>query len=180
MIVFAQNNFKSFHLFLPDEPTIHTLEALGYGQEEAKKKMKKQINWLRNKIQKALESKGLKFNHHLLDFETLNKNHIFRKELDTAYQLFDRDEEFRAQCLKSSRWVLKNKMDEEQVTEQCLLKAVKYFLSEIPIFGATNIIVGAENSVFCYHQAIEFHHEFYSNQLAYKPNPGQGYGRIIL
>lgn len=179
LIKFAQENFKFFHFFFPDEPTIHTLEALGYSQEEAKKKMKKQINWLKNKIHKALESKKLTVNHHLLDWQVLISNNDFRNELDIIYQLFDGNEEFRSQCLKSSRWVLQNKMEEGKITDECLLKAVKYFLSEIPLFAATNKIIGSETSLFCYHQSIQFHEEFYSNNLAYRPYPGQGYGRII-
>lgn len=79
LINYAQNNFKSFHFFLPDEPTIHPLEALGYGQEEARKKMKKQINWLRNKIQKALASNELTVSDHLLDFEPLIQMWFLKK-----------------------------------------------------------------------------------------------------
>jgi cyclo(L-tyrosyl-L-tyrosyl) synthase len=179
LVIWAQDNFKSFHFFLPDEPTIHTLEALGYNQEEAKKKMRKQINWLKNKIHKALESKELMVNDHLLDWKTLDLNEDFRKELNNIYQLFDGNTEFRNQCLESSRWVLQNKMQEGKVTDKCLLKAVKYFLSEVPIFAATNKIIGSETSIFCYHQSIQFHEELYSNRLVYRPCPGQGYGKII-
>lgn len=177
-IDWALANFKSFHFFLPDEPTIHTLEALGYSEDDARRKMRKQINWLKNKMQKALESKKLNPEAYILDWKALKENKSFVRELDNVFQLFDSNEEFRSICLESSRWVLQNKMEEGQITEECLLKAVKYFLSEIPIFAATNKIVGTETSLFCYHQSIDFHEKLYLNQLAYRPLPGQGYGRI--
>lgn len=180
LIDWAQAHFKSFHFFLPDEPTLHTLEALGYSIEDAKRKMKKQINWLKNKMQKALEAKNLNPKDHILDWKTLETNKSFKNELDSVYQLFDTDSEFRNICIESSRWVLQNKMEEDKITEECLLKAVKYFLAEIPIFAATNKIVGTETSLFCYHQSINFHEKLYLNELPYRPLPGQGYGRIEL
>lgn len=178
LVRFAQEHFKSFHFFLPDEPTIYTLEALGYEPDKARKKMKKQINWLRNKIEKAFEVRGVKTSDHLLDWSALEKNKRFTDELDQVYQLFDSNEEFRNLCLESSRWVLQNKMEEDRIDEACLLSAVKYFLSEIPLFSATNKIAGYENSLFCYHQSIDFHQKLYSSELDYRPEPGQGYGRI--
>ncbi|MBY0517528.1 MAG: tRNA-dependent cyclodipeptide synthase [Bacteriovoracaceae bacterium] len=178
LIDWSLENFRSFHFFLPDEPTIYTLEAMGYTTEEARRKMKKQINWLRNKMHKALESKKLTPKNHILDHATLTANDFFRKELTHVSQLFDTNENFRNICLESSRWVLMNKIDENMINEVSLLKAVKYFLFEIPMFAATNKIVGTETSLFCYHQSISFHEKLYSNNLCYKPEIGQGYATI--
>lgn len=179
LIDWSLGNFKSFHFFLPDEPTIYTLEALGYNKEEARKKMRKQINWLKNKMQKALYSKKLNPESHIIDWQSLDKNIYFREELDKVFQLFDSNEEFRSICLESTKWVLQNKMEGHLINDACLLKAVKYFLSEIPLFAATNKILGIETSLFCYHQSIQFHEKLYSYQLAYRPTLGQGYGKII-
>ena len=178
LVAYGSLNFKSFHFFLPDEPTIYTLEAMGYGSDEARKKMKKQINWLRNKIQKALETRHLALETHLLDWKYLISKESFRQELDEVYGLFDSNEEFRKSCLESSRWVLKNKIEETLITDKTLFLAVKYFLSEIPLFACTNKIVGTDSSLFCYHQAIIFHDQLYANHLAYKSSSGQGYGII--
>lgn len=180
LIKWSLKNFESFHLFLPDEPTFYTLEALGYSPEECRKKMKKQLNWLKNKIHKALEENGLHNKEkYILNWEILSANRVFREELDKSFGLFDSDSEFRAQCMKASEWVLQNKLSEKEVTEKALLKAVKYFLSEIPLFSATNKIVGIESSIFCYHQSISFHEKLYMNDLSLKPARGQGYGIIL-
>jgi cyclo(L-tyrosyl-L-tyrosyl) synthase len=181
LIAYAQRHFHSFHIFLPDEPTFYTLEALGYSPAECRKKMKKQLNWLRNKIIKALAANG--FTHpesYILDWQTLSHNPSFLHELEEVHRLFDHDPIFRQNCLQASRWVLQNKMPEDEITETNLLSAVRYFLAEIPLFAATNKIVQTEQSLFCYHQAIDFHHELYQNQLIYKKADGQGYGVIQL
>ena len=182
LVDFSLKNFKTFHFFLPDAPTVYTLEALGYGQSESRKKMKKQINWLRNKMLKALVANGLSSEKedYILDAEKLEKNETFQDELKTVYGFFDFDPLFRNECLEASRWVLQNKMEEKLITEAVLLKAVKYFLYEIPLFAATNKIVQSTTSLFCYHQHIPFHERLYQNLLSYEPSFGQGYGMIKL
>jgi cyclo(L-tyrosyl-L-tyrosyl) synthase len=180
LITYAQNHFRTFHFFLPDTPTLFTLEAMGYSPAECQKKLKKQINWLRNKIQKSFERFQLDYKNHLIDDQFLQANLNFKTELNQTYQAYDQDPLFRQLCLESSRWVLQNKLPTEDITEQTLYHAVKYFLYEIPIFAATNKILDIETSLFCYHQSIPFHHQLYKNQLIYPVSDGQGYGQIIL
>lgn len=178
LILWADKNFKSFHLFVPDEPAVYTLEALGYSQEESKKKLKKQINWLNNKLDKALSAAGIFSGkeNYILNWSTLTSLPEFQEELHQVYEFFDSDEDFRRECLKSSEWVLRGKI--ENITEGAVLKAVKYFLAEIPLFGAANKIVQKPTSLFCYHQSISFHEMLYTQKLAYQPAFGQGYGVI--
>lgn len=180
LIDYAQKNFSHFHFFIPDEPTVYTLEAMGYDPEEARKKMRKQTNWLKNKMIKALSARVPTPDKYILDWQTLSSNKVFSVELDHVFQAFDVCRDFRGLCLESSRWVLQNKIESDKITDECLLKAVKYFLSEIPIFAATDKIVFRESSLFCYHDSIPFHEQLYLNQLMYKPSPGQGFGKILL
>jgi cyclo(L-tyrosyl-L-tyrosyl) synthase len=182
LIKWARTNFQSFHLFLPDEPTFYTLEALGYEPSDCRKKMKKQLNWLRNKINKALMANGIDYSkeNYIMDWSFLSSNQTFNDELDHVYQLFDSCSEFRNLCLEASRWVLQSRGDEADINERSLLIAVKYFLSEIPLFSSTNKIIGKETSLFCYHQSINFHKKLYEQGLRYKPWPGQGYGVLSV
>lgn len=179
LVQWSQERFNNFHLFIPDEPTLYTLEALGYSAEESRRKMKKQINWLKNKMKKALERNHvISYEDHILDWEKLSANQVFNGELEKAFSLFDNNENFREECILASRWVLENKMEDKVITEKALLKAVKYFLSEIPLFAATHRIVGTQTSLFCYHQSISFHEKFYSCKLALTPSSGQGYAKL--
>ncbi len=173
-------SFKTFHIFLPDEPTIFTLQALGYSEDESRKKMRKQINWLRNKISKALSANDVNPEANLiLDWSQLSKNKIYLNELGKVRCLFDQDSQFRAVCMEGSRWVLQNKLPESEVTETKLLTAAHYLMAELPLFAKTNEILGIESSLFCYHQSIELLEMLYSHRLSYLPSAGQGFGKII-
>lgn len=179
LISWGVKNFDSISLFVPDEPTYYTLEALGYCEEDCRRKMKKQLNWLKNKINKSIISNGLTLKDvDVLDWATLSSNEIFLKKLEEVFHLFDNDREFRNSCMDASRWVLQNKLPENEITDKALLKAVKYFLSEIPIFSHTNRIIGSNSALFCYHQAINFHIKLYNGDFNYKAANGQGYGVI--
>lgn len=181
LIRHCKTNYQSFHLFIPDEATVYTLLALGYDRDRAEKKTKKQVRWLKNKVIKALRANGiseLEVNSYLLDGKTLMKNSAFQEELATVHEYFEKDEAFRKHCLEASRWVLENHLPPEEMTEDRLKIAVKYFLYELPLFAATPKIVGTSSSVFCYHQSIDFHKNLYSRQFPYRPSAGQGYGVI--
>ena len=48
--------FKSIHFFIPDVPSVYTLEAQGYPREKAEWKARRQSQYLKNKIHRALIS----------------------------------------------------------------------------------------------------------------------------
>ncbi len=82
LISWCLKSFDEFHLFIPDEPIIHTLEALGYEPSKAKKKMKKQLNWLRNKIYQSFEANEI--SRELADNYILDWNFILSSPVDTV------------------------------------------------------------------------------------------------
>jgi cyclo(L-tyrosyl-L-tyrosyl) synthase len=177
IIRFALQNFKSFHIFLPDEPTIFTLEALGYSKDESRKKMRKQINWLRNKILKALSANNLEDgDRFILDWAVLSRNEVYLDELKKVRSAFETDANFKAVCMDGSRWVLQNKLPENELTESKFLTAANYLLAEFPLFARTNEILGIETSLFCYHQSIDLLECLYRQQLIYRPSYYQGFG----
>ena len=181
LVAWSKENFKDFHLFLPDEPTMYTLRSLGYSEEKSKKKLKKQISWLKNKIKKALLINGVESQDHgdyVLDWQTLISNPLFKSELDKVFRLYHSNAKFKQNCLEASKWVLLNKVSENDFTQECLETAVNYFLCELPLFAATSKIAGKKSSIFCYHQSIDFHQKFYERKLSYLPHQQQGYGVI--
>lgn len=56
----GSQHFRSMHFFVPDGPTVYTLEALGYDSEKAAWKARRQCQYLHNKITKALTKVGLR------------------------------------------------------------------------------------------------------------------------
>lgn len=150
----ANQHFNSFHVFVPDEATRYTLEAAGYSQARAKKKARRQANYLLNKIERALSKTSPKLDlSFVLTNGVLRKNNRYNVLLARVEQRFATNIVFRKQCLECARWVLENQVEEiDTIGEAALLHAVRYLLEEMPLFMDGASIVGAQASVFCYHQ----------------------------
>lgn len=177
LITWGQENFKHISLFVPDDPIIYTLMAMGYSEEKSIKKAKKQNNYLINKVNRALEKTGLEENVHILqNWKKLIANERFQFEYKEATKYFDINEDFRAACFEASKWVLQGKV--EEMDDACLKMAVKYFLAEIPMFAASNYILGHKNTVFCYHKPLDFIIDLYGGSFEYCSKNGQAYGII--
>ena len=172
-------NFSSMHLFVPDVPSAYTMEALGYSPEKSAWKAKRQANYLHNKIFRVLKNLGVTGDHayHMvLDWEKLSVNSRYQYHLREVHELFEIDADFKRVCLESSRWVMERKIENmDLLNDQALALAVKYFLTEIPLFANTPEILGIESSVFCYHQVIPFLENLYQGKMAKKVSPAQGY-----
>lgn len=178
----ADKNFDSFNIFIPDKPTVYTLNALGYSIEKSVKQSNKQCRYLKNKIKRALQSIGKSEDEVeaiILDGEKLDNNERFRSSYDKIIWNFENDSFFRANCMEASKWVLEAKVrDSSQLTENALQTAVKYFLYEIPIFIDAANIIGKDSSLFCYHQAPSFLEKMYECEFDLKPQPNQGFAEL--
>lgn len=179
----ADQNFDSFSIFIPDKPTVYTLNALGYSIQKSIKQSNKQCRYLKNKIKKALlsiEKTEEEINAIILDGEKLENNKRFQNMYDKIVWNFENDSTFRSDCLEASKWVLETKIkDDSQLTEEALQTAVKYFLYEIPIFIDTANIVNKESSLFCYHQAPSFLKKMYECGFNLKPQSNQGFAELF-
>ncbi|MEU0465445.1 tRNA-dependent cyclodipeptide synthase [Amycolatopsis sp. NPDC006131] len=169
--------FAGVHFFVPDAPAAYTLEAMGYPPERARHKARRQGQYLRNKIRRALTDLGVPDPDRLvLGSAELEGRRRYRRLLAEAERQFDRDIEFRTACLDASRWVLDNRLPPGCTPTPAQLHcAVRYFLAELPLFTDTAGIVDAGSSVFGYHQCIPFLHQLYRGELAWKPVTGQGF-----
>lgn len=179
----ADQNFKSFSIFIPDKPTVYTLNALGYSLEKSIKQSNKQCRYLKNKIKKALlaiEKTQEEIETIILDGEKLDNNLQFQNTYNKIVWNFENDAVFRADCLEASKWVLSTRAkDKNQLTEGALQTAVKYFLYEIPIFIDSANIVNQESSLFCYHQAPNFLKKMYECGFDLKPESNQGFAELF-
>ncbi|MGW5054297.1 tRNA-dependent cyclodipeptide synthase [Actinokineospora sp. NPDC004072] len=173
----AMARFGSFHFFVPDEPSAHTLQALGYDPRRAARKAQRQGNYTRNKISRALEQLPAPDRRDLvLDSAALAGNASYQRLLSEAHHRFRTDPAFAEGCLAASGWVMERRLpDGEQPTRAQLRHAVRYFLAELPMFIGAVEVVGARSSVFAYHQRVGFLERLYRGELSWKPLPGQGF-----
>jgi len=177
LFAWADSRFEAFHIFVPDEATRYTLEALGYGSAKARRKARRQANYLMNKIKRALDVAVPDFNpERILTNAVLAENDAYRGMLKTVERRFEHDEAFRNSCTNCTRWVLENQADENTVLDAAATKhAVRYFLEELPLFMDSASIVGAASSVFCYQKCPDTLKGFYTDRSGALVAENQGF-----
>jgi cyclo(L-tyrosyl-L-tyrosyl) synthase len=112
----------------------------------------------------------------VLNWEVLTTNRRYIELYEAVKVRFENDLSFQATCIEASRWVLERRVPEGQaLTQEMLRSAVRYLLTEIPLFVDTAGIVGKEASVFCYHQGVQFFDDLFWNRLSLKPSVAQGF-----
>jgi cyclo(L-tyrosyl-L-tyrosyl) synthase len=179
LALWGRENFRSIHFFIPDKPSAFTLEALGYEPEKAEWKARRQSQYLKNKLSRAL--RGCSYSDEeivgmILDWDTLLENPEYWSLYQRAGRLFQEDDIFRRECLDASRWVLEKRIyDESELTTEVLTSAARYLLAEIPLFADTARITGQSSSVFCYHQCPAFIENLLRGRYPYPIGQGQGF-----
>ncbi|MFF6994745.1 tRNA-dependent cyclodipeptide synthase [Streptomyces sp. NPDC008313] len=199
MADWALTRFGNVHFFVPDALAACTLEALGYEPDHARRKARRQGQYVHNKIATALSALGVENPRRLiLGMDRLYATPRYVTLLDDAYRCFREDEEFRAACLDATHWVLEQKLAPGTTASQEQLRgAVRYFLGELPLFADAGGIAasiagvpgvpgvpstpgvpdvgGHSPSFFVYHQRVGFLERFFARELAWRPVEGQGF-----
>jgi len=183
LIEWASASFNSFHLFVPDGPLIHTLLACGYEPGKARKKAKRQLKYLFNKIDYALIENGFEqsnFDDLVLCSRTLQDNSSYQELLQKVLHRYKHDRQFRQKCLQTSAWVLAGQTHNPSNTKPDNADeiAVQYFLAELPLFMNGAAIAEAETSVFCYPQCPDFLRYLYHHERGKLISKGQGFVEI--
>lgn len=175
-------HFASIHLFVPDVPAAYTLEALGYAPNKAAKKARRQANYLRNKILRALALLDLtpeQTAEMMIFSDRLVTNTSYQHKLHVCEQAYHTHASFRKACHEAARWVLQNHISSEaSVTPAMLETAARYLLAELPLFIDSVSIFGQPTSVFCYHQSTAFLQQLYEGNFPVPVSPGQGFVRL--
>ena len=182
LINWAKENFRAFHLYVPDGPSRFTLEALGYPESKARKKANRQGRWLLNKIGRALcaaEVEEAEAEHLILSSRTLDHDETYCRLAEEVDAICAGDASFHEACVETSRWVLNGQADDpDTVTREMLESAVRYLKAELPLFMNSPAIVGASSSVFAYHQCPPFLEELFQTRRGEIVNQRQGFVKV--
>lgn len=156
-------HFETVRFYLPDGPTVYTLRAIGYDEAKARKKARRQCNYLHNKIRRVLGNQDLEST--IVNSSWLANSQTYQERLEFCQSLFDTDEQFKEGCLNSSRWVLSHYVDKEtKLDPDALAIAVKYFLSELPLFIWSADILNTGSASFCYHNCPGFLRQLFADR----------------
>jgi cyclo(L-tyrosyl-L-tyrosyl) synthase len=171
IVEFCARDERPVALFIPDDVTRFTLQARGYTAGDALRKTRRQIQYLRNKIDRAVDGRRVP----VIGCAELESNSAYAQHHALFLQAFENDLPFREKCLDTTRWVLSAKEDEEVGMEAALL-GVRYLLAELPLFFNAPVILGAREVVFVYHQCPDLIAGMYRQPTRPFVSPGQGFG----
>ncbi len=151
---------RDYYLYIPDGPTIFTLQAKGYEENKARRKSRRQNNYLKNKIYRALGKLGQtdkEIAKRLLNSKRLDTDSAYQRILAQLHDLWQRDKSFKQGCVSTARWVLQNQQRQQMAWSNASLElAAQYFLAELPLFLRAPEIINSSSAVFCYHQCPGF------------------------
>ncbi|MDX1924207.1 MAG: tRNA-dependent cyclodipeptide synthase [Rickettsiaceae bacterium] len=175
----TRQNFDDFAIFIPDKISYFTLKAQGYEDNRIKHKIRKQENYLINRVKKALdylygEESGPKHYNKIILLSEIEKIAKYQEVYNECIEIFNQDETFKNGCLQTSEWVLASghKLTEEEISMDAKNIAVEYFLRELPLFLKAPEILGVDSCTFIYRVIPSFLKEIYDRYPLTSVNQG--------
>lgn len=182
LLDWTRSNFASFNIFIPDTLPIHTFIALGYDEQKAEKKTKKQMSYLMNKTYKALSHMGLskeESQRKIINVSSMEFNAQYIKLRQFCYDLYNSNVEFQNECNKCTNFILNNQNAAACKPEQYKI-AIRYLLDEMPFFIDTPSILGVSTSMFIYHQIPGFIDYLYNHMSKKITSISQGFMKVVV
>lgn len=171
IIEHCEQGGRSVALFVPDDVTHYTLQARGYTEDVALRKTRRQIRYLRNKIDQAVQGRDVP----VIGCEALAGNATYRERYAALQARFESDAQFRSDCLDTTGWVLSTQTG-HPVKPDAALMGVNYLLAELPLFFNAPDILDRAKAVFVYHQCPALIARSFSARDPALISPGQGFG----
>ncbi|RYE06140.1 MAG: tRNA-dependent cyclodipeptide synthase [Rickettsiaceae bacterium] len=157
-------HFNDFAIFIPDKISRYNLEAIGYTNQRASYRVRKQDNYLKNKVNKAIEVFHTSYQDKVVLLSDLSRNNKYIDLYAACMNQFSQDQKFRNGCLDTSNWILESYAKERNllVNEDNSNIAVQYFLEELPIFLGASEMLNVDSCSFVYHSIPDFLMQIYS------------------
>jgi cyclo(L-tyrosyl-L-tyrosyl) synthase len=175
LLVWANDHFDLVGVFVPDTPTVWTLEAGGYSPDEASYKTKRQVRYLNNKIGRARDSVDNVGNRiSFLPWSLVAQHASYAAAEGRCRTAFATDNEFHKECLAATDEVLENRRrDGHHLSDQDRLRAVNYLMAELPLILFGPELFGVQTSTFIYHRSLRLLERLFSGEFSIGPMPGQ-------
>jgi cyclo(L-tyrosyl-L-tyrosyl) synthase len=152
--------FKKVHIFIPDGISIHTLRGLGYTDDHAARKVRKNDAQIKCRVINALRQFNPDVNDHIIQMSDALCHEKYLTIYQEILKKFENNKKFRQICLGTSEKMLSNYQKECNAA-----LAVPYLLYELPFYFNTPFILDVPSSVTIYHYIPDFLPPFYENGL---------------
>lgn len=175
LLLWAYEHFEQVGVFIPDTPTVWTLEGGGYTPEQASYKTKRQLRYHNNKIGRAREAVDTVTSRiGLLPWSSVAQYGSYATGEERCRAAFATDSEFRRECLAATDEVLENRRREgHQLTDLDRMRAVNYLMAELPIILFGPELFEVETSTFVYHRPLRLFESLFTGAFSITPAPGQ-------
>ena len=175
LLAWANEHFDLVGVFVPDTPTMWTLEAGGHSPGEASYKTKRQVRYLNNKIGRAREAVGSIDNRvNLLPWSLVAQRGGYAAAEGRCRTAFATDNEFHKECLAATDEVLENRRREgHYLSNLDRLRAVNYLMAELPLILFGPELFGVQTSTFIYHRSLRLLERLFSGEFSIGPVTGQ-------
>ena len=157
LFFWTHQNYADFNVFVMDGASKFNLMAMGYDDQKASKKTRKQDNNMKNKVFKSLTCIGFSLEESekkLLLLSKISKKKEYAEVYKNCIKFFEENNFFREDCLNATRALLSSKI--QNVTDDNLYLAVKYLFLELPVWLNTPYILKVNSSTFIYKDLSSF------------------------
>lgn len=134
LLRWSANSFRRIDVIIPDAAEVETWLALGYPDQQARRKARSKAAHIRNRVTRARSAAGVpadRFRLHLLSEFTSRPD--YQSALRVCEEGVAHDSELRELCLRPVRQALKSHLHGCEPTTAQAEIALRYLLAEIPL-----------------------------------------------
>ncbi|MFD4240362.1 tRNA-dependent cyclodipeptide synthase [Streptomyces sp. NPDC058525] len=176
----GMRNFRQVDLIYTDLHVAEMYEALGYPEDEARRKAVKNLRGVRAKVNNAAadaDPSGARLRARPMS--SLTDIPAYRRLHAHLNTLLDTDPEFRETCNALVDAFLSSKvLGGETATLRQREVCLEYVCAEAPLFLDTPAILGVPSSLNCYHQLLPMAELLYSRGSGLRASRNQGHAVI--
>ncbi|MEU4733397.1 tRNA-dependent cyclodipeptide synthase [Streptomyces sp. NPDC023588] len=176
----GMRNFAQVDLIYTDLHVAEMYEALGYGEDEARRKAVKNLRGVRAKVNNAAaEADPTGVRLRARPMSAFTDIPAYRALHSHLLNLIDTDPEFRTTCNSLVDAFLSSKvLDGKTATTRQRDVCLQYVCAEAPLFLDTPAILGVPSSLNCYHQLLPMAELLYSRGSGLRASRNQGHAII--
>lgn len=132
LIEFSERNFEKIIVMSPNIPAEHTFRALGYKENEAKKRARDDSNLLINRAKRKIELLKDKDKFEIWEWKRdVSANEFYKDKYKEIYKLYKTNMEFKIDARNTTKKVLESKYRKPENIEDAIDEAVFYLIEEL-------------------------------------------------
>lgn len=177
ILTWATSRVRSVYIMIPDEPTVHTLMAVGKTLEDSTKIARLKSNALENKCADIIQNLNLK-GIQIVRWGRIVDNAVYKQSLSEILQAYEYDAVFRGVVQSTTRNVIVKSMVNEPSTTQIEV-GVQFLLQELAFISHSDGILEEFSTRYVYHQTMDILRDLMIGLYSFKASMNVGYLTLV-